>query len=229
MESVVIVHGLWMPGAETLLLRRRLDAAGFATRVFRYRSVGAGLDANAARLADFVTTVPGDTVHFVGHSLGGVLILCMLEQYAPERVGRVVCLGSPLIGSCSAGTVRAWPGGRAVLGKCILDLLERGGCTRWTGRGDLGIVAGGLSIGLGRVLAWLGPGHLPLPNDGMVTVAETRLPGATDHIVLRVSHTALLWSPEAAKQVIHFLRCGRFQHVCRARIDRQAATGDARQ
>jgi pimeloyl-ACP methyl ester carboxylesterase len=212
MESVVIVHGLWMPGVEMLLLQRRLEAAGFATRVFRYRSVRDGLDANAERLAEFVTGVPGDTVHFVGHSLGGVLILCMLERFAPEHGGRVVCLGSPLTGSCSARAVRPWPGGPTVLGKCMLDLLERGGCARWNGPRELGIVAGRVSIGLGCLLSRLGLGQLTAPNDGMVAIDETRLPGATDHIVVRASHTSLLWSAEAAREVAHFLRHGRFGH-----------------
>ena len=51
MNTVVLVHGLWMPGAETLLLRRRLEAAGFPTRQFTYHSVAQDLRENARQLA----------------------------------------------------------------------------------------------------------------------------------------------------------------------------------
>jgi hypothetical protein len=69
----------------------------------------------------------------------------------------------------------------------------------------MGIVAGSLGIGLGRLF-----GRFDEPNDGMVTVAETRLAGATDHVVLPVTHTSLLLSREVAHQAERFLRVGRF-------------------
>ena len=93
LEPVVVVHGLWMPGMETLLLQRRLHDAGFSPRLFRYRSVSDNLDANAAALARFVDRTPGGPVHVVGHSLGGVfvdlkIVLLGDRQYRRHR-GRV--------------------------------------------------------------------------------------------------------------------------------------------
>ena len=64
---------------------------------------------------------------------------------------------------------------------------------------------GSIGIGLGRLF-----GRFDGPNDGMVTVAETRLAGAADHIVLPVAHTSLLWSREVARQAEHFIGTGRF-------------------
>ena len=89
--SVVTVHGLWMRGAAMAVLRRRLEPHGFQVHDFTYPSVTGSLTANAAALAEFVDDVPGDTVHLVGHSLGGVLICAMLENAMPARIGRVVC------------------------------------------------------------------------------------------------------------------------------------------
>lgn len=206
MESVVVAHGLWMPGWETALLRRRLAAAGFVPHLFRFRSVGETLRGNAGRLARFVASVDGDTVHLLGYSLGGVVALAMLEADAPERVGRIVCLGSPLNGSVSARKLAALPGGQRMLGKSMLDLLASNGLRPWSGRRDLGIVAGSLAVGFGRVL-----GALDGPNDGAVAVDETRLAGAADHIVLPVSHTTMLFSPAVADQTCHFLQHGRFR------------------
>lgn len=205
-ESVIVVHGVWMPGTETILLRRRLDARGFHCHLFRYHSLAADLDQNATQLARFVEDVPGDTVHFVGHSLGGVVILWMLQRNPPQRLGRVVCLGAPLNGSATARTLEAHPGTRAAVGKSLAELTALGGLSAWTGESPLGIIAGEASLGVGKLVA-----RLPRPNDGTVSVEETRLAGAIDHIVMPASHMSLLWSKPVADQVAHFLVHGRFQ------------------
>lgn len=186
-------------------LRRRLETSGFAVHVFDYPSVTQPLEANAAALARFVARVPGDTVHLVGHSLGGVLIRTMLERAAPGRVGRVVCLGSPLRGSRTAGRVARLPGGRRLIGQSMVDLLERGGFAEWPPTVEAGSIAGRLPFGVGRLF-----GRFREPNDGTVAVAETALAGQRDHVVLPVSHVALLWSTKVAEQVAAFLRDGRF-------------------
>jgi pimeloyl-ACP methyl ester carboxylesterase len=203
--AVVAVHGLWLRGAVMKILLRRMERHGFDVHAFNYPSIRDDLDANAARLAAFVASVPGDTVHLLGHSLGCVVILAMLERHALERPGRIVCLGPPFAGSVTAERVARLPGGERVIGRSLRDLLARGGFKTAAPGREVGIVAGRAPVGLGRLF-----GRFSGPNDGMVAVAETTLPGAADHIVLPVAHTALLWSPEVARQVEHFLRTGKF-------------------
>jgi len=205
MSPVVVAHGLWMPGWETATLRRRLAAAGFDTHLFKFRTVGASLNDNADRLAEFVAKVPGGTLDVIGHSLGGVVALTMLNRHALEREGRVVCLGSPLNDSRTARALVNLPGGEHILGKSMSDFLDRGGVEPWDGRRELGIVAGNLPVGFGRLL-----GALKGPSDGTVAVDETQLEGAADHIVLPVSHFSMLFSRRVADQTISFLREGRF-------------------
>jgi hypothetical protein len=96
--------------------------------------------------------------------------------------------------------------GRVVVDGCLHDLLASGGCGTWNGSHDLGIVAGDVPLGFGRLL-----GGLSSPNDGTVAVAETRLEGATDHVVLHCTHMSMLWSRPVAEQVVAFLRRGRFE------------------
>src|SRR5690606_23992463 len=205
--AVIVVHGLWMPGTETVLLRRRLRSAGYSPALFRYKSVTRTLSDNAKALAEFADSVPADTLHFVGHSLGGVLTLDMLSRHTIDRPGRVVCIGSPLRGTLVGARLQSFGlGGQRIIRKSLDELVTRGGLPHWSSPREVGVVAGDLPVGLGR------PFGLRGPNDGMVTVEETKLPGAADHIVLHLSHTALLMSARAANQVVHFLEHGRFQH-----------------
>lgn len=205
MTPVVVVHGLYMPGSELFLLRRRLERAGFAASQFRYRTLSHDVDRSAAFLAEHVANVPGDTVHLVGHSLGGIVMLKMIERHGAERIGRLVSLGSPFRGSLSAENMCRLPGGRYLLGRAMAQAGEEAAGRRWDGVRELGVIAGDRAWGMGRLL-----GPLPKPNDGTVTVAETRLPGATDHIVLPVTHLSMLWSRSVADEVVAFLRNGRF-------------------
>jgi pimeloyl-ACP methyl ester carboxylesterase len=206
--SVVTVHGLWMRGASMVGLRRRLEPHGFAFLDFGYPSVTGSLDANVAALAAFIDGVPGDIVHLVGHSLGGVLICAMLEARLPARLGRVVCLGSPLKGSRTAERLARWPGGKRLIGSCLAEVNARGGFSTWRAGPEVGSVAGNLPLGVGRLL-----GSFPEPNDGTVAVTETAIAGLTDHVVLPVSHVALLWSAAVAAQTEHFLLHGSFRRA----------------
>jgi len=187
-------------------LRRRFEARGWRVAAFTYPSVKGSLATNAALLGRFVAAVPGDVVHLVGHSLGGVLIRQLLGSEPPARLGRVVCLGSPLCGSRSAARLAKLPGGHLLIGRSLAELNACGGFTSWPSGVAAGSIAGRVPLGFGRLL-----GPFPEPNDGTVAVAETYVDGLADHVVLPVSHVALLWSAAVAEQGVHFLDHGRFR------------------
>jgi pimeloyl-ACP methyl ester carboxylesterase len=205
---VVYVHGLWLPGGEAFLLRRRLARELDAqTRTFTYRSVRSSWDDNAARLGRFLRGVSADALHLVAHSMGGLLILRLFERgmAADLPPGRIVFTGSPVRGSRSAERLARLPFGRALLGRTASEVLLIRGERRWQGDRELGVIAGDLAVGLGRIL-----GPIDAPNDGTVWVDETDLPGATQQIRVPVSHSGLVFSPEVARQTAAFLRDGRF-------------------
>jgi pimeloyl-ACP methyl ester carboxylesterase len=204
-ETVIVVHGLFMPGHETALLRRRLRAAGFLPALFRFPTLRGSLAQNAARLADFAARVDGERPHFVGYSLGGVITLQMLAQAEPANIGRIVCIGAPLAGSGAATRLARFRIGRQFIGRSLLEHTERGGMARWDRPMELGIVAGTRSLGFGRLV-----GGLRGQNDGTVAVEEACIPGATDQIMLPVSHAQMLFDGRVASQTIHFLKHGRF-------------------
>ncbi len=216
-EAVVCVHGLWLSGFATRYWRVHLARAGFAACSFSYPSVRARLAHNRAALLRFVAALPQQRIHFAGHSLGAVTIVSMLDEQQwclpGKTLGRIVLAGPPFQGSHAGKTLVDWKHSHAVLGsvgkalagEALQDWLS-GHRPSVPAHVDVGVIAGDASIGMGRVIA---PG-LPKPHDGTVSVAETRVTGAREHIVLPVSHTTMLMSQQVVKRMIRFLEAGTF-------------------
>ena len=202
-SQVVLVPGLWMPSAAMSLLATRLRRHGYSTRRFAYRG-RAALEPNAERLArlarDRLSSAPA---HFVGHSLGGLVILEMLRRHREIAAASVVLIGSPVRG-CYAGRRLGLAGiGRWMMGGCATLWEERDAV--WTRAEPLGVVAGTRALGLGRAL-----GPLPGASDGVVRVAETGVEGMRAQALVGAGHTALILSRRVAELVARFLAEGRF-------------------
>jgi pimeloyl-ACP methyl ester carboxylesterase len=205
-QHVIYVHGLWMPGGESRLLAYRLQREfGLQVHAFPYSAGTWGMEEITAQLHTFVRSLAVPAVHFVGHSLGGLVIYRFLERYPEEAVGRVVFLGTPCLESRAAVQAARSRFVSALMGPSVADELLRPRERSWTFGGALGIIAGTQSIGLGQFLAGFDE-----ECDGTVAVSETRLPGAADHITLPVSHMGMLVSPRVARETGLFLTQGRF-------------------
>jgi pimeloyl-ACP methyl ester carboxylesterase len=204
-ETVVLIHGLYMHGFCMALLAYRLRRAGYHTVLFSYSSLKSTLPHSAVALAARMQTLETPVVHCVAHSLGGLLVRHLVAREALLPPGRVVTLGTP---HQSSGLARHLSTGRLrfILGRRSGQGLL-GDLPPWPANRELGSLAGTLNVGLGRLF-----GTVPAPADGTVTVAETYLPGMTEHICLPVSHTGMLLSSTVAVQVCTFLATGRFCH-----------------
>ena len=203
----VLVHGLWMHGVVMQLQRYYLARMGFDAMCYSYPSMRLTLTANADRLAQFARSLRSPHIHWVGHSLGGLVILRMLEREPALPPGRVVLLGVPYGDGYARRALAASGLGTRLLGRSIGEWVGIEKPEKFPGR-EIGVIAGSLSRGLGRVVAR----GLPTPNDGVVTVAETGLAAARDRIVLPVSHSGMLFSRRVARQSGAFLRDGKFDH-----------------
>lgn len=201
--TVILVHGLWFGAWSLSWLARRLHKVGFLPRRFRYPSTRATFEEQGRALRRFIGDTADAPLHFVAHSLGGLVTLSMLGDADDLPPGRVVLLGSPLLGSAAARKAAALPGGGRLLGAARSGL--EGGLTRPETRRDIGMIAGSRSFGLGMLLGGIGG-----PGDGTVAIAETRLAGLREHRVLPVTHTGMLFSREVAQEVASFLRVGSF-------------------
>ena len=201
---VVLVHGLWMNSLALFPMHAQLARHGFRVTRFGYASVRKVPEHNAERLAHFVGSLPDNPIHLVGHSMGGVMILQMLKNHNDPRIQRVVLLGSPVTGSRAGRDLSRTAGGRWMLGRS-LPLWSDGKAPQTPANVEIGVIAGDLPLGLGRLFA-----RLPKPNDGVVAVDETHIDGAADALVLHVNHTGMILSTAVARQVCAFLKDGRF-------------------
>jgi pimeloyl-ACP methyl ester carboxylesterase len=210
-DGVVLLHGIARTSRSLNRFERALQGSRFTTLNLDYPSRKKPLDALAADIAPDIARFAARTdgsIHFVGHSMGGLLIRVYLAKHRPARLGRVVMLGTPNGGSEVADALKRFAIYRAFYGPAGLQLsTQQDPALRALPpvNYDLGIVAGTRTID--PVSSFL---ILPRPNDGKVSVQRTRLDGMTDHTIVKASHPGLLRHPAAIEQTIAFLREGRF-------------------
>ena len=178
--ELVLAPGLWMPGAAMGLLAARLARRGYRARIFSYQG-RAPFEANVEALARFGR----DKAFFVGHSLGGVLVLEMLKRHAEIEPRAVVLLGAPVRGCLAGRRLGGARLGRWMMGACCELWNERP--ARWTRAAPLGVVAGTAPLGLGRAF-----GRLPGANDGVVRVDETEVEGMSGRALVAQGHSMLI-------------------------------------
>ena len=220
-EAVVLLHGLGRTDRSMRPLERRLSDAGFRVENLGYASLDEDPATLVAQLRARIVACCADAprVHFVTHSLGGILVRAALAETAPEdpgrhaldgvTVGRVVMLAPPNQGSELVDALRKldlfeWMLGptAARLGTDAESLPKQLPPPTY----EVGVIAGNVGISpLGAVL-------LEGASDGTVSVESTRLPGMTDFLVVPHSHTFIMQSETVAEQVVEFLRQGRFRH-----------------
>ena len=210
--KVVLVHGFANWPASLWPLAYSLRQAGYATLVPFYPSRRLPFDAIVDRLIEpvhrFAARNDGP-LHFIGHSMGGLIIRAMIERQRPEHLGRVVMLGTPNEGSEIADMLHRARLSRLCMGNATAALLTQreAELTARLGKVDypVGVIAGNRPL-LNAPLSW----PLPKPHDGMVSVASTHVEGETDHLILPLSHARLCWHRTVKSAVCRFLHDGRF-------------------
>jgi pimeloyl-ACP methyl ester carboxylesterase len=210
-DVVVLLHGLGRGKSIMTPLKERLDTSGFLTRVVDYRSIGRTPEEIIKDVSDQLTAFRLDTfatVHFAGHSLGGLLIRAYLDSVKLSNLGRVVLIGSPSKGTPFVDYFRdAWwmkiagPAARAL--GTDANSFPRALHTPYY---PVGIIAG-------KYKTFNNDDFIPGEDDGVVPVESTKVEGMTDFILVEVSHSSLPRSEEVAEQVREFLRKGRFKRT----------------
>ena len=208
-RAAVLLHGLWHHSGIMQGLQAVLEAQGWAVANINYPSLRQPLAAHAAAAGQVAQVLGQDgaaEIAFVGHSLGGLVARTAMAGAAAQgwRPGRLVLLGSPAQGSAIAGRFQNAPGYSRITGPCGVALTPAGAArvAMPACRGVL-VVAGGTGN-------W---GYNPLlrgDNDGLISVAETRLPGyETGFLLTRARHRSLPAKAETITASVRFLETGK--------------------
>lgn len=213
-ECVVLLHGLARTSSSFGVMQEALRQDGYETANIDYPSRDHTIEelasiAVAKGLDECRSHTDVTKIHFVTHSLGGILLRQFLSTDSIEELGRVVMLGPPNQGSAAVDKLADVPGFDWVNGPAGRQLGQgedsvplRLGPAEF----ELGVIAGNRSVDpiTSAVLA--------NPDDGRVSVADTRLEGMTDFVVVNHSHAFMMRMQKPIALTKRFLRAGSFEH-----------------
>ncbi|MES2212629.1 MAG: alpha/beta fold hydrolase [Pseudomonadota bacterium] len=211
-DYVVLLHGIGSDARFMRSMEKYLQANGFETINVDYPSRKYPIESLVELVQAHVkvhVTDPTKKVHFVGHSMGNLVIRGLIARYRPINLGRVVMLGPPNQGSEVADKLKNYWIYRRFFGPAGQQLTTDQEIVRQLLHHeidyDIGVIAGSFTfdpISSNFILSG--------PNDGKVTVERTKLVGMKEHVVVRVSHTFMPWNKDVMKKTLNFLSTGHF-------------------
>ncbi|MEM7503037.1 MAG: alpha/beta fold hydrolase [Pseudomonadota bacterium] len=208
-DCVVLLHGLARTSTSMTRMAEALEDRGFAVANIGYPSRKHDIETLSPLAVESGLTQcdASETVHFVTHSLGGILVRFYLEHNEVDNIGRVVMLAPPNQGSEVVDNYRGVPGFKLLNGPAGMQLgTDEASVPLKLGpvEFDLGVVAGNETFN--PILSQ----SLPNPDDGKVSVERTKVEGMADFVVVEESHPFIMRAPSVIDYTISFIETGRF-------------------
>lgn len=210
-DGVILLHGLCRSNSSMDKMASALSEAGFTVENVDYPSRTASIeklsDAAIGKTLQSPRFASCEKIHFVTHSLGGIMVRSYFKRHPFARLGRVVMLGPPNQGSEVVDELGSWSLFRWLNGPAGDELGTGAGSTP-NNLGpvefDLGVIAGDRSIN------WINSLMIDGTDDGKVSVARTKVVGMTDFISVHVTHPYLMKDDEVIENTLSFLKTGAF-------------------
>jgi len=210
-DYVVILHGIARSNKHMQKLAAYLQKDGFDVINLSYPSTTHKIEDLTEIINKEISqrTAEDKLIHFIGYSMGGLMVRALIHKYNYKNLGKVVQLATPNQGSEVADFVKNfWPY-KKIFGPAGQQLItDQGAVKHLFGEVnyELGIIAGNATIDP------ISSAIIPGENDGKVAVKRTKLEGMKDHIVVSASHTFFPSNKEVQKQTLYFLKNGNFKH-----------------
>ncbi len=215
-ELVILLHGILRSKMDMHFLNKHFTENGYDTLNILYPS----REKNLEDLAEFVQEKIQDcpqyhgedtTIHFVTHSMGGLIARYYIATHKPQNLGTVVMLGPPNTGSEFAD----WLSETEILAPLFSSVFGPASAqlgTKYKHIDDdihypLGVIAGNLSIN--PLAPWILNGE----HDGIVPVERTKIKGMTDHIVIPATHSFMMFNSDVIDQALYFLQNQKFKRT----------------
>lgn len=221
-DCVVLLHGLAGTPFSMKRIQRHLQREGFQVVNLGYPSrehkiatlselaIGPALDACGRAQSAHADAVSPRKVHFVTHSMGGIVLRQYLSEYNIPTLGHVVMLAPPNKGNELAARANKSKLARKLIGPALAELAE--------GRDNVPESLNAVEFSLGVIAGTRS--HNPLTNkivrgkdDGTVSVEATKVQGMRDHVTVPASHMSILFKSRVLKQISAFLSAGQFVDV----------------
>jgi len=211
-EHVVVLHGILRSSKHMKPLAKQLEQAGYVVHNLDYPSTEHTIGCLAEQLHETIisNTQSVQKVHFVGYSMGGLVLRAYLNQHKPNNLGYVLHLATPNKGSEVADWLQQnWLYQKfyGIAGQELTtDQSDHLQNTLGTINYPLGVIAGNSSI------EPISSHKIPGDDDGKVSIESTKIQGMQDHIVVGASHTFFPSNQQVIAQTLHFLKQGVFKH-----------------
>lgn len=209
-DGVILLHGILRGNRCMRKIAQNLETNGFAVLNLNYPSTKHKIqdlaDIIASDVQSFASQIDGK-LHFVGHSMGGLLSRTYLHKYQNHDVGRVVLLGVPNSGSEAADFFQNWRLYKWLYGASGQQLITKGDLAEIIGKPyyEVGAIAGNKTVD--PICSFI----IKQPNDGKVSLKSALLESAHDKIILPASHTSMPSHPQVIAQTLYFLQNGAFR------------------